>query len=72
MTASERNLRQVTFTPLMGRHRRIGDVPNGEVWVHCASGYRSSIAASLIDQPHRTVVLIDDTYTEAQNLNLTT
>ena len=31
---------------------RIGDVPTGEVWVHCASGYRSSIAASLIDQPH--------------------
>ncbi|BBY26337.1 MULTISPECIES: MBL fold metallo-hydrolase [Mycobacteriaceae] len=51
---------------------RVGDVPTGEVWVHCASGYRSSIAASLIDQPDRAVVLIDDKYTEAQNLNLTT
>lgn len=51
---------------------RVGDVPTGEVWVHCASGYRSSIAASLIDQPDRTVVVIDDKYTEAQNLNLTT
>ncbi|MDO3635004.1 MBL fold metallo-hydrolase [Mycolicibacterium arseniciresistens] len=50
---------------------RIDDVPTGEVWVHCASGYRSSIAASLIDQPDRTVVLIDDKYTEAQHLKLT-
>ncbi|MAP62725.1 MAG: MBL fold metallo-hydrolase [Microbacterium sp.] len=51
---------------------RIDDVPTGEVWVHCASGYRSSIAASLIDQPDRTVVLIDDKYTEAEHLKLTT
>jgi rhodanese-related sulfurtransferase len=51
---------------------RIDDVPTGEVWVHCASGYRSSIAASLIDQPDRTVVLIDDKYAEAQHLELTT
>jgi hydroxyacylglutathione hydrolase len=51
---------------------RVGDVPTGEVWVHCASGYRSSIAASLIDQPDRTVVLIDDKYTEAEHLQLTT
>ena len=26
----------------------VGEVPTGEVWVHCASGYRASIAASLL------------------------
>ena len=51
---------------------RINEVPTGEVWVHCASGYRSSIAASMIDHAHRTVVLIDDKYTEAERLELTT
>ncbi len=25
---------------------RLDEVPSGEVWVHCASGYRSSISAS--------------------------
>jgi hydroxyacylglutathione hydrolase len=51
---------------------RITDVPDGEVWVHCASGYRSSIAASIIDRPGRTVVLINDTYETAEKLGLTT
>lgn len=28
---------------------RTGEVPGGEVWVHCRSGYRASIAASILD-----------------------
>ena len=28
--------------------------PTGEVWVHCASGYRASVAASLLDAAGRT------------------
>jgi rhodanese-related sulfurtransferase len=50
---------------------RMSDVPEGEVWVHCASGYRSSIAASLIDRPGRTVVLVDDEYESAEKLQIT-
>lgn len=56
--------------PLHKLIERMSDVPEGEVWVHCASGYRSSIAASLIDRPGRTVVLIDDEYDNAQKLGL--
>ena len=56
--------------PLHELSKRIGEVPNGEVWVHCASGYRSSIAASMIDAPNRTVVLIDDTIEHAGKLHL--
>jgi glyoxylase-like metal-dependent hydrolase (beta-lactamase superfamily II)/rhodanese-related sulfurtransferase len=56
--------------PLHELSRRIDEVPGGEVWVHCASGYRSSIAASIIDQPDRTVVLVDDAFEHAEELGL--
>ena len=58
--------------PLHELADRIGEVPEGEVWVHCGSGYRSSIAASMIDRPSRTVVLIDDDYQNAEELGLAT
>lgn len=58
--------------PLHNLIERMSDVPEGEVWVHCASGYRSSIAASLIDRPGRTVVLVDDEYENAEKVQLTT
>lgn len=41
------------------------------IWVHCASGYRASIAASLIDRTGRTPVLIDDSFEQAVALELT-
>ena len=37
------------------------DVPSGRpVWVHCATGYRASVAAALLERAGRDVVLIDD------------
>jgi rhodanese-related sulfurtransferase len=50
---------------------RVSEVPVGEVWVHCASGYRASIAASILDRHERDVVLIDDEFGKAEELNLT-
>lgn len=58
--------------PLHDLPGRTDDVPSGEVWVHSAFGYRSSIAASMIDRPQRTVVRIDDEYDNAGKLGLTT
>ena len=49
---------------------RIDEIPEGEVWVHCASGYRRPIAASMIDRPERTVVLVDDDYDNAATAGL--
>lgn len=57
--------------PLHELGERSGEVPDGEVWVHCASGYRSSIAASMIDQAERTVILVDDTFDRAEELGIT-
>ncbi|KAE8764217.1 MBL fold metallo-hydrolase [Georgenia thermotolerans] len=42
--------------------KRMDEVPAGEVWVHCASGYRASISASLIAATGRRVVVIDDSF----------
>ncbi|WCO66333.1 rhodanese-like domain-containing protein [Iamia majanohamensis] len=44
---------------------RFDDVPAGRALVHCASGFRASIAASLLHRAGRDVVLIDDAYDNA-------
>ncbi|MDQ6934520.1 MAG: MBL fold metallo-hydrolase [Actinomycetota bacterium] len=49
---------------------RVAEVPAGEVWVHCASGYRASIAASLVDAAGRTPVAIDDSFENAEKVGL--
>ncbi|HET9971342.1 MAG TPA: rhodanese-like domain-containing protein, partial [Streptosporangiaceae bacterium] len=49
---------------------RTGEVPAGEVWVHCASGFRASIAASLLDRAGRRVVHVDDDWERAERLGL--
>lgn len=43
---------------------------NNEIWVHCASGYRASIGASILAKNKKTVVLIDDNISNAAKLNL--
>ncbi|MEA5453763.1 MBL fold metallo-hydrolase [Sinomonas sp. JGH33] len=44
---------------------RLDEVPAGKLWVHCASGYRAGIAASLLDRAGRDVVYIDDSFSRA-------
>ena len=39
---------------------RLPDVPDGRVWVHCASGFRAAVAASLLAREGRDVVHVDD------------
>lgn len=60
--------------PLHELEARMGEVPDGpdvEVWVHCGSGYRASVAASMLDAAERTVVLIDDEFENAVKQGLT-
>ncbi|WP_232835664.1 MBL fold metallo-hydrolase [Actinocorallia populi] len=51
--------------PLHELLSRVEEVPEGEVWVHCASGYRSAIAGSFLTAAGRRVVVIDDDYAGA-------
>ncbi|MGW1050464.1 MBL fold metallo-hydrolase [Streptomyces sp. NPDC001118] len=57
--------------PLHTLHRRLDEVPPGEVWVHCAGGMRAAIAASLLDAAGRDVVAVDDSFTAAGPAGLT-
>jgi hydroxyacylglutathione hydrolase len=56
--------------PFWEVERRPDEVPAGEVWVHCASGFRASIAASLLDRAGRQVVHVDDDWERAERLGL--
>lgn len=56
--------------PLHQLAQRAAEVPTGTVWIHCGSGYRASIAASMIDRCERTVVLVNDQFANAQALRL--
>lgn len=58
--------------PLSGLLDRLSDVPSGPLWVHCASGFRASIATSLLDRAGHDVILIDDEYTKAVDSGLAT
>ncbi|MEN8706160.1 MAG: MBL fold metallo-hydrolase [Nocardioides marinisabuli] len=50
--------------------RRVDEVPEGEVWVHCAGGYRASVAASFLAAAGRTLVSIDDSFENAEKVGL--
>lgn len=56
--------------PLHELWDRLGEVPDGEVWVHCAGGYRASVAASMLDAAGRTPVAIDDSFDHADQVGL--
>ncbi len=50
--------------------RRVDEVPEGEVWVHCAGGYRASVAASFLAAAGRDLVSIDDSFENAEKVGL--
>ncbi|MDX3191290.1 rhodanese-like domain-containing protein [Streptomyces sp. MN03-5084-2B] len=54
-----------THIPLHELLDRLAEVPDGEVWVHCAAGYRASIAASVL-AANGQVVAIDDDFAHAR------
>ena len=56
--------------PLHELAARVGDIPAGEVWVHCAAGYRASIAASILDAAGRAPVAVDDSFDNAETVGL--
>jgi hydroxyacylglutathione hydrolase len=57
--------------PLHELVRRMDEVPTDrEVWVHCASGYRSSLASSLLARAGRKPVMIDDESARIKELGI--
>ena len=66
----EHHLADALHIPLHELSERMHEVPVGEVWVHCKSGYRAAIAASLLDAAGRSPVLIDDDYDRASEVGM--
>lgn len=67
---AEARIEDTVHIPLHELLERLGEVPVGEVWVHCRSGYRASIAASVLDAAGRRVISIDDEFDEAGRVGL--
>ncbi|MHB8295671.1 MAG: MBL fold metallo-hydrolase [Acidimicrobiales bacterium] len=56
----------IPFEDLAGR---VDELPEGaETWVHCRSGYRASIAASMLEHSGRRPVLIDDDWDNVEGV----
>ena len=50
---------------------RLAEVPADRViWVHCAAGYRASVAAAILQRAGHDVVLVDDAYANAARSGL--
>ena len=60
----EEHIEGAVGIPLHSLLQRVDEVPSGEVWVHCAGGYRASIASSLLAARGHQVVHVDDTFAE--------
>lgn len=56
----EGHIEGAVHIPLHELSGRLDEIPAGEVWVHCRTGYRSVVAASLLAAHGRDVVGIDD------------
>lgn len=51
--------------PLHDVLTRMDDVPDGPVWVHCGSGYRAGVAASLLQRGGKEPIHIDAAFDDA-------
>ncbi|MEV7999697.1 MBL fold metallo-hydrolase [Pseudarthrobacter oxydans] len=65
------HIRDAVNIPLHELLRRLDDVPAGRLWVHCGSGYRSAVAASLLQRAGRDVVHIDASFRDAKKAGFT-
>ncbi|HEV3067850.1 MAG TPA: MBL fold metallo-hydrolase [Streptosporangiaceae bacterium] len=61
----ESHIAGATHIPQHDLPGRLADVPAGEVWVHCQSGYRAMTAASLLAGRDRHVVGVNDHFSNA-------
>ncbi|MFF7468453.1 rhodanese-like domain-containing protein [Streptomyces sp. NPDC008092] len=64
------HLRGSVHIPLHQVRERLGEIPGGTVWVHCAGGTRAAVAASLLDAAGRDVVAVDDGFAAAHAAGL--
>ena len=62
---AESHIDGAVHIPLHELLLRADEVPAGELWVHCAAGYRASIASSILLAGGHRVIAVDDDFTNA-------
>lgn len=68
--AANGHIAESVHIPVHQLRDRLGEIPEGTVWVHCAGGMRAAIAASLLDAAGRVVVAVDDGFGAAGEAGL--
>lgn len=66
----EAHLPESFHIPLQELEGAASRLPAGHVWVHCKSGFRAAIAASLLARAGRDVVLVTDDWEKAEHIGL--
>jgi rhodanese-related sulfurtransferase len=56
--------------PLHQLAARMAEIADGEIWVHCAAGYRAAVAASFLAARGRRIVAINDDFSAAADAGL--
>lgn len=64
------HIHRAVHIPLHQLLGRLDELPDRQLWVHCQSAYRASIAASLLDRAGYDVVLVADDFERARKLGL--
>ena len=59
-----------TNLPIHELPDRLGELPAATLYVHCETGYRASVACSLLDRAGRSAVLVDDEFANAARVGL--
>ncbi len=67
---AEGHVRGAVHVPLHDLLDRLDEVPRAPLLVHCASGYRASLAASLLARAGHDVTLVDEDVTSARDSGL--
>ena len=68
----ESHLPGAVHLPVQDVAEHASRIPAGELWVHCRSGYRAGIAASLLHSAGRQVVHVDDDWDRVADLGIRT
>jgi glyoxylase-like metal-dependent hydrolase (beta-lactamase superfamily II)/rhodanese-related sulfurtransferase len=63
---SESHVTGAVNIPVHELLKRMDEVPAGKLWVHCGTGYRAGVAASLLQRAGRDVVHLDAKFEKAE------
>ena len=62
----ESHIARAVYIPFSEIPVRMDEIPPGDIWVHCRTGYRSMVAASMLAARGRTAIGVDDEYNNAR------